>query len=430
MRSSNSKKLAAGQHVVGELGGVGRKQIERHGEQILALERAAQLGLPRAGRQGVHVPYDQGLRAARILEHFHQVHVAHGGRRRAREMCAGQVGLVDPPLPEVAVEVQQARSRLAQVAGDRGQERAGAHHVAAGGLALQTLAEPEERGAGRIEVSGLLDQRGGHAGRGALLGEIQGLDLRRELVPALDVRRDERLVEQPVALNHVQQRERQRRVAAGKRLQVHIRLRRGGRAHRIDDDHFSGRLGQPVLVGVRRGRVGIRAPDDDARRMRGGARIETVERRAVHIAQRHVPGHVADGIGRHLRRPQAIEEAHRREAGEQRDGAGVMRVQDRPRAVRGGDPLEARGDLADRRLPAHGLEARAALSGLGPHAAQGLHQPPLRIAPLAVVGGRALAAQGSAAHRMVGIAAHRDRQRRRASRPGCRTSRSSPADRW
>ncbi len=97
-------------------------------------------------------------------------------------------------------------------AGDR------AHHVAARRLALEALPDPEQRRALAVDPRGLLEERSGHAGD--LLGP--GRRTRRqqqgELVPADGVVAEEALVVEPVAYEHVHQREGERCVAAGERL--------------------------------------------------------------------------------------------------------------------------------------------------------------------------------------------------------------------
>ena len=253
-------------------------------------------------------------------------------------MRAEQILLIDAPLPQISVQIQKSCARFAQIAGHRRQQRARAHDVAAGRLALQALAEPQQRRAPRIQMRDLFDLRNRHAGRRTQSPQIARGHGGLEFVPTEHVRRDESLVDQAIAVHHVQQCERERGIAAGKGLQMNVGLRRRRRSNRIDDDHFSGRLRQPVLVGMRRRGVRIRSPHDDAGGLLCRARIEAIERGAVHVAQRDVSRHVANRVGGHLGCPEPIEESQRRNAGQQRDGAGVVRVQYRAGAVIGEDP--------------------------------------------------------------------------------------------
>ena len=66
-------------------------------------------------------------------------------RRRALAQRGARQVVAVHALPPAAVEVEHAGAGLAEVAGDRRQQRAGTHHVAAHRLALQPLAEPEQR---------------------------------------------------------------------------------------------------------------------------------------------------------------------------------------------------------------------------------------------------------------------------------------------
>src|SRR5271156_157380 len=80
-----------------------------------------------------------------------------------------------------------------------------------------------------------------------------------------------------------------------------------------------------------------------------------------------------------------------------------MYVQYRLRAVGFDDSAEPRGDLTHRFVPGQGFEAPFALRA---DAAHRCSQAAGGVAPLAVIGGRTLAAQAAAAHRMQRIAAH------------------------
>ena len=177
---------------------------------------------------------------------------------------------------------------------------------------------------------------------------------------------DERVVEQPVALQDVQQAEGQRGVAARKRLKVQVGLRRGLRAQRIDDDLRGRGFGQPVFVRVGRGVRRVGAPDQDAARVRRGARIESHRRIAEHQAPRHVPGHVADRVRLDLGRPQPMKEAQRKHVCEQRQGAAVVSMQNGLRA-RGLDGLVQLGrDVRESLVPAEALEAPVSLRADAP----------------------------------------------------------------
>ena len=108
----------------------------------------------------------------------------------------------------------------------------------------------------------------GHPGECAQLRRIARRDRGLELLPALHVSGDEFAVDEAVAVNHVQHRECERRVAAGKGLQMNVGLRGGRCSNGVDDDHLPGRLGQPVIVRMGRRCVRVRSPYDDAARRR------------------------------------------------------------------------------------------------------------------------------------------------------------------
>ena len=213
---------------------------------------------------------------------------------------------------------------------------------------------------------------------------------------------DEVHVDEPLASDHVQKREGQGGVAAGKRLQMEIG-RLGGRGpDGVDHDHPGGRLGQPVVMRVRRRSGRIRAPDENAGGIAGSQRVEADERGAVHVLERDVPGLVADRVRVDLGRAESVEEAQRKEVGEEREGARVVGVQDCVRAGGRLDATETLGDVPERIVPGDGLKLPLALRA-GP--AQRARQPRRRIEKGAVVADRALAAELAAAHRMLRIAA-------------------------
>jgi hypothetical protein len=74
------EKARGRQHVVGEVGGVGLKQIDRDGEEVASTERRVQPRLLRVRRGDVDVPAEERLRACGILERGCEIHVADRGR--------------------------------------------------------------------------------------------------------------------------------------------------------------------------------------------------------------------------------------------------------------------------------------------------------------------------------------------------------------
>ena len=175
------------------------------------------------------------------------------------------------------------------------------------------------------------------------------------------MRPEEVEVREALSGDDVQEREGEGGVAPGEGLEVEICGIGGRGAHRVDDDHGGRRLRQPVLVGVWRRRGRVCAPDEDAGRVASGQRVEAHERGAVHVLERHVPGLVADRVRVDLGGPEPVEEAEREEVRQEREGAGVVRVQDRVRPDGRLDSLQSLGDLGKRLVPGDGLEPALAL---------------------------------------------------------------------
>ena len=114
-------------------------------------------------------------------------------------------------------------------------------------------------------------------------------------------------------------------------------------------------------------------------------------------------GHVAHRVGFHLARAEAAEEAHREGVGDQRAGAGVVRVHDLVGTVTASDCLEAFRDCPDGIVPGDRFEAALSLVAC---ALERRQQPGVRVAEDAVVGERALSAERAPAHRVVRVAEH------------------------
>ena len=383
------QKAGRGQDDVREVRGVRRKTVDDDREQILPPQGRVQALLLRRGRRGVRIPTHERTAGVGVFQPCGKVHVADTRPLSASQRRSGQPAVVGAGDAGRAVEIVEARARLAHVAGQRGKQPAGAHDVAARGLALQALAGPQQRGAGSVQMRGAFDQIGRHAGPSLAPVRRTVRQQRQDFLRTQRVLGDERVVEQPVALQHVQQAERERGVAARKRLKVQVGLRRGLRPQRIDDDLRSGRFGQPVLVGVRRGVRRVGAPDQDAARVRRGARVEALGRIAEQQTPRHVPGHVADRVRLDLGRPQPMKEAQRKHVRQQRQRAAVVGVQNGLRA-RGLDHLgQLGGNVREGRVPADALEASGSLRA---DTAQRIPQAGRLVLPDAVVGDGAFSA--------------------------------------
>lgn len=119
------------------------------------------------------------------------------------------------------------------------------------------------------------------------------------------------MVDEAFGGDHVQEREREGRIAARERLQVQIGRLLRRRPHRVDHDYAGGRLGQPVTLCVRRRGGGVRAANEDAAGVARDPRIEADLRAAVHVVEGDVPGLVAARVWIDLRRAEPLEEAQR-----------------------------------------------------------------------------------------------------------------------
>jgi hypothetical protein len=116
---------------------------------------------------------------------------------------------------------------------------------------LQALAEPQQRGAAAVAARRRLDQPRRHAGLPLAPGGRAFGQSRLDLVPADAVAGKERAVEQALAVDYMQHREGERRVAAGERLQMEVGGLGRPMAHGVDHDLGAARLLEPVLVSVR-----------------------------------------------------------------------------------------------------------------------------------------------------------------------------------
>ncbi len=92
------------------------------------------------------------------LERRDQVHVADLAPLALAQVRRFDVVAVDA-APAAAVEIEKSGAGLGEIAGRGRQQSDGAEHVAAGRLALQPLAEPEQRRAVAIERRRLFDLR-------------------------------------------------------------------------------------------------------------------------------------------------------------------------------------------------------------------------------------------------------------------------------
>ena len=217
------------EHEIGVVGGIGLEQVDDHRQEVLAPQRLAQALLFRARSGDVDVPTEKALRRRGVLETPHEVHLADHRRVVARELAAAQVVTVEPAGLD-PVQVEETPTRACEIAGERRQQSHRAHDVAAHGLALKSLADPEKRRTLPIGVGGSFDLAPGDARR--LLGPCRraALDRGADFLESRRVGIDELLVQQPVAPQHVHEREGEGGVGARSRLQVQVGRRAPSRS--------------------------------------------------------------------------------------------------------------------------------------------------------------------------------------------------------
>src|SRR5207248_9692138 len=119
------------------------------------------------------------LDLAPILQGCRQIHVAQALWWRRAQRGTIEIIAIDAAAP--AVEVVESGARLADIARGGRQQGAGAKDIAAHGLTLEALTQPEQRGTAAIDARGFLDQ----AGRNA--GDVLAPCRRAVIEPALDL---------------------------------------------------------------------------------------------------------------------------------------------------------------------------------------------------------------------------------------------------
>ena len=286
--------------------------------------------------------------------------MADRARRPRAQMVSGQVALVDPARSK-PVQVQEARSGFADVAGQGRQQSAAAHRVATLRLALEALAQPEQRRPLGVCARCLLDQP--RRDPGPLLGPAgrARCDRGLEFLEADRVVVDEVQVDQPVAVGDMEEPERKRGIAAREGLEVDLGRLGGGGPDGVDDHDSRAALRQPVLMCVGSRRRWVGTPDHDARGVARRTRVEPDRGGAVEVVERDVAGVVADRVRLDLGRSQSVEEAEAEVVPDDRERARVVRVEDRLGPGGRRDPPQGFADFRDRVLPRDRLELAPAL---------------------------------------------------------------------
>ena len=141
------------------------------------------------------------------------------------------------------VQIVKAGTGFTDIPGQRRQQPTGAHDIAAGGLALQTLSDPQQGRAGSVQMGGAFDQVCRNAGCPLSPGGGTGRQQGQHFVVTHGVFGYEVSLKKSVPVQNVQQAEGQGRVRAGKRLEVEVGLGRGLRPDWVDNDLVGGGFG-------------------------------------------------------------------------------------------------------------------------------------------------------------------------------------------
>ncbi len=342
-----------------------------HAEQILA--REARLHPVAVGRHRDRVGVVDVERADRRLLRLEQRLADEGhvdGARRAPFLARIQVR----PLQRLVVDgeiargrQQRAACRVAPGAGQRRQAGDVTHRHATAGAAVETVVEPDQRGPGRtaaftIFARQVADDVGRQAGQRCGPFRRAAAHPLGELGEPGRVAGNVVVIEQVVGNQHLHHRQCERTVRSRPRRQMHVALRRGFRAARIDAHQLRSAplrfLQVTPAVQVRHHRVA--APDQDQLRIDHRLGVGTDGR-----ADRRFPAQRAGrGADRAVeeRCAQAMEEAPVQAlALHQAHGAGIAVGQDGARII-GGNVAEPGGNGVERLVPRDALEAPLALA--------------------------------------------------------------------
>ena len=268
----------SGQHVIGQIGGVGEEVLEHHGKEILAAETRHDLARVRRDRHGVAVVDHHGLDGwaeghiagvqQRIAHGCHVDQARDGRRHQIRPLQRVSVHHAGEPTRG---REQHSAAALAPRARYAGQQCDQSHRITTAGDALHAVVQPDRRGL-RVRVharkfADLLRLESAFRS-GALRSPGQGP--LAELFPAVHVRLEIRGIRPAVGEDLVHQRERQRPVGARSQRQMQMALLGGFGAARVDADQRGavalGLLREAPEVQVRG--HGIAAPDQDQPRLR------------------------------------------------------------------------------------------------------------------------------------------------------------------
>ena len=229
----------------------------------------------------------------------------------------------------------------------------------------------DDRGAdGAVHLGQLLDVVGRHAaGRCGAFGR-PFVDVQGELVEAKCVISDPLLVGQAITYQDVHDRQHQRNVGAGKRLDEPVGGRCGLRADGIEHHHL-GAVGTSLFDGrpeVAVRQLGVGAPQDDQLRVADFLRVKALGRAECHLhagtdrrpADRPLDPRRAQPI------PEPLGEAHRQQA----LIAGIAVRHDGLCAVASDDLVESPGNLGQRLVPRDLFEPAFSLGSDAPQRVQ------------------------------------------------------------
>ncbi len=264
-----------------------------------------------------------------------------------------------PPGPFMYKRPAPGLPRLPVKATRRGKR---AKDIAAAWLALDALPEPEQRGALAISQRGRDDlvppaRRRACAARGRRHAVDRGISSSAPATCAVD----ERLIDAPVRTQHVQKREGESGIGAGRQLQMNVGGACGAVADRVDDDDLCPGLAAPpsarTCSGAEPNERGF-APQIRTHRaslaVRGSkpsSELPNTSSSAMWPALLHtVSGSTSVA-------PMRLNRRIGKPAADQSDRAGIVGVHDAARRPRFDQPTKTRGDFAERVLHEIGVKA-------------------------------------------------------------------------
>ena len=371
------------QHKIRVIGGVGKKLLVHHGEEIVALEAAPHRVRIRRHRSRIRVVHKQRMhrravvgtvlllprslapllpRLAKLGQRLAKRRHIHHPRQPPQRRSQRQIG----PLQCFFVPRKRARRRKLSSAAarlpcprQRRQHRNRAHRRSAVLRALHAVIQPQRRGPRRrVLARQLLNLAGRHSGPSSHAFRSVFAHTLGQRFKAVRHSGNVGAVFQAFVENHVHQAQRQRHIRAGPNRDMPVRHGRGARA--VGVNHDQPRTVAPRLL-HKRPQVNVVAVDIRAPRQNQFRPPEIFGRRAEFFPVHQVP-RLAARLGTNraieLARAHAMKKSPiHRSVSQHANGSRVAVRQNRFRTVAIARLLEPRRNRVQRFIPAHTLES-------------------------------------------------------------------------